>query len=147
MLERPSPSDLTRLQELLATCQLPHLDLTVQHLEHFLTNQVDRNVVGMVGLEINGEVALLRSLAVDPNFRGKGIGNQLVENIEAYAKERGVRDIYLLTTISFFVTLRHSNCSQCMNFACPLNIVDEKVRAAFFERNPTVARAWGRIAD
>ena len=54
--------------------------------------------------------------------------------------------IYLLTTISFFVTLRHSNCSQCMNFACPLNIVDEKVRAEFFKRNPTVARAWDKTS-
>jgi hypothetical protein len=52
--------------------------------------------------------------------------------------------IYLLTAISFAATLRRSYCSQCMNFACPLNIVDEKVRAAFFQRNPTVAKAWGK---
>ena len=52
--------------------------------------------------------------------------------------------IYLLTTISFFVTLRHSNCSQCMNFACPLNVVDVNVRTEFFKRNPTVARAWDK---
>jgi hypothetical protein len=52
--------------------------------------------------------------------------------------------IYLLTSISFFVTLRHSNCSECMNFACPLNLVDEKVRAEFFRRNPVIAQAWGK---
>jgi hypothetical protein len=52
--------------------------------------------------------------------------------------------IYLLTTVSFYVTLRHSFCSQCMNFACPLNLTNDQVRAAFFERNPIVARAWGR---
>jgi hypothetical protein len=55
--------------------------------------------------------------------------------------------IYLLTGASFAATLRHSYCSQCMNFACPLNIVDEKVRAEFFKRNPTVARAWGKAGD
>jgi hypothetical protein len=33
-------------------------------------------------------------------------------------------------------------CSRCMNFACPLNRVDRPARAAFFARNPAVARAW-----
>jgi hypothetical protein len=55
--------------------------------------------------------------------------------------------IYLLTTASGFVTLKRSFCSQCMNFACPLNNVNEKTRADFFKRNPTVARAWGRAGD
>jgi hypothetical protein len=32
-------------------------------------------------------------------------------------------------------------CSQCINFACPLNRVDEKVRGRFLGRNPAVARA------
>ena len=50
--------------------------------------------------------------------------------------------IFFLTSASFFVTLRHSYCSQCMNFACPLNLVDEKVRAEFFRRNPVIAQAW-----
>jgi hypothetical protein len=31
------------------------------------------------------------------------------------------------------------NVSQCMNFACPLNTVDERVGAAFRARNP---RTW-----
>jgi hypothetical protein len=33
-------------------------------------------------------------------------------------------------------------CRRCMNFACPLNRVDDALRAAFFDRNPTVAEAW-----
>jgi hypothetical protein len=52
--------------------------------------------------------------------------------------------IYFLTGASFVATLRRSYCSQCMNFACPLNIVDEKVRTAFFQRNPRVAQAWDK---
>jgi hypothetical protein len=50
--------------------------------------------------------------------------------------------IYILTSASFFATLRRSYCSECMNFACPLNNVDEKVRAEFFGRNPVIAQAW-----
>jgi hypothetical protein len=52
--------------------------------------------------------------------------------------------IYLLTAASGFVTLKRSFCSQCMNFACPLNNVDVNVRNAFFKRNPTIAQAWGK---
>ena len=55
--------------------------------------------------------------------------------------------IYLLTTAGGYATLRRSYCSQCMNFACPLNNVNEEVRAAFFNRNPVIAKAWGRASD
>jgi amino-acid N-acetyltransferase len=54
--------------------------------------------VGLVGLELHGRDALLRSLVVDPNSRTNGIGSQLVEHAENYARARGVDSIYLLTT-------------------------------------------------
>jgi hypothetical protein len=50
--------------------------------------------------------------------------------------------VYPLTVAGFFMTLRTFLCSQCMNFACPLNTVKDEVRRDFFERNPEVAKAW-----
>jgi hypothetical protein len=50
--------------------------------------------------------------------------------------------VYLLTVVGFFMTLRMFLCSQCMNFACPLNTVKNEVRRDFFEHNPEVAKAW-----
>ncbi len=50
--------------------------------------------------------------------------------------------MYVLTTVGAAVTLQTSFCPQCINFACPLNWVDDATRQAFFERNPTVAQAW-----
>jgi hypothetical protein len=50
--------------------------------------------------------------------------------------------VYLLSVAGFFMTLRTFLCSQCMNFACPLNTVENEVRGGFFERNPEVAKAW-----
>lgn len=50
---------------------------------------------------------------------------------------------YALTTAGFFATLKTYLCSQCMNFACPLNGVGEEVRNVFFARNPRIAAAWG----
>lgn len=50
--------------------------------------------------------------------------------------------LYVLLTTGFLVTLKMFLCSQCMNFACPLNGVPDSARALFFERNPSVAEAW-----
>ena len=50
--------------------------------------------------------------------------------------------VYLLTVAGFFMTLRTFLCSQCMNFACPLNTVNNEVRRDFFTHNPEVAKAW-----
>ena len=52
--------------------------------------------------------------------------------------------IYTLTTAAAGTTLKRFLCTQCINFACPLNAVDETARQAFFARNPTVAEAWGK---
>lgn len=50
--------------------------------------------------------------------------------------------IYLITTAGFFMTLKTYLCSQCMNFACPLNSVSNENRDEFFKRNPSVAEVW-----
>lgn len=55
-------------------------------------------LIGVVGLETIGENGLLRSLCVDETKRTSGSGKQLVSFIENYAKEHGVKNLYLLTT-------------------------------------------------
>ncbi len=52
--------------------------------------------------------------------------------------------LYFLTNAAFFATLKLFLCSQCMNFACPLNSVGESTRDQFFQRNPSVAEHWGK---
>ena len=54
--------------------------------------------------------------------------------------------LYLLLTAGFFMTLKMFLCTQCMNFACPLNGVPDPVRVKFFERNPVVAEAWNQTS-
>ena len=49
--------------------------------------------------------------------------------------------VYALVTTGFFMTLKEFLCSQCINFACPLNGVDEAARLEFFKKNPVVANA------
>ena len=55
--------------------------------------------------------------------------------------------VYLLTAAGFLMSLKRFFCSQCMNFACPLNGVDAEKRRLFFACNPDIARAWGQRAD
>jgi hypothetical protein len=51
--------------------------------------------------------------------------------------------LYILTNAGFFMTLKMFLCARCMNFACPLNSVDQDVRNQFFKCNPSVAQHWG----
>jgi len=57
----------------------------------------ERTAVGCVALEIYGETGLLRSLAVHPDRRGEGLGWTLAEIIQLRARQRGLRQICLLT--------------------------------------------------
>jgi hypothetical protein len=50
--------------------------------------------------------------------------------------------VYLVSIAGFFMTLKTFLCSQCMNFACPLNSVKLEVRKDFFKQNPKIAKAW-----
>ena len=86
------------VKALLQQCQLPSSDLTDAHFDHFIARRADDLLEGVVGLELYPPVALLRSLAVAPALRGRGIGQALLADAERYARERDVKDIFLLTT-------------------------------------------------
>jgi amino-acid N-acetyltransferase len=77
---------------------LPASDLTESHLKHFFFTGSDGTPSALVGLEIYGEAALLRSLVVSADARTQGLGSALVRHAEGYAAARQVRSIYLLTT-------------------------------------------------
>ena len=64
-------------------------------------------VVGTVAVEDYGADGLLRSLAVHPARRGRGVGARLVAEAEARARGRGLRSLALLTTTAapFFAAL------------------------------------------
>jgi amino-acid N-acetyltransferase len=107
---RPQPS-LGAAKALLATAQLPTADLTEAHCQHFFYWGPASAPAGLVGLELFGDDALLRSLVVGPDARSSGIGSALVHFAESHAREQGVRALYLLTTTAepFFHRLGYSN--------------------------------------
>ena len=91
---------------LLTAANLPTEDLTDAHCEQFFFSGAGDRPDGLVGLEILGEVALLRSLVVAEARRGSGAGSQLLVHAEAHARAQGVRQLFLLTTTaeSFFAS-------------------------------------------
>lgn len=55
--------------------------------------------------------------------------------------------IYSVLTVIGFFLLRIFLCTKCMNFACPFNKVDKKVRKLFFKNNPAIKKAWSYHAS
>jgi amino-acid N-acetyltransferase len=99
---RPDP---VAVRNLLAAAGLPTADLTAAPLADFWGCHEGTTLIGVVGLEVYGAVALLRSLAVAPDGQGRGLGSALLAHAERAARQRGVQALYLLTTTAeaFFV--------------------------------------------
>lgn len=85
-------------ERLLASAGLPTSDLAEAQLQHFFYAGTAAVPTGLVGLELYGETALLRSLVVVPAARTIGAGSALLAHAESHARSHGVRELYLLTT-------------------------------------------------
>lgn len=92
--------DASAVEQLLTASHLP-LDGVREALRCFVVAHDDGRLVGVAGIEAcgaSGEHALLRSVAVDPAWRSRGLGKTLVNRAIALAEERGAKALYLLTT-------------------------------------------------
>jgi len=83
---------------LLTAANLPTSDLTDEQLTSFFYCGPAAAPSALIGLEIYGNDALLRSLVVDPTLRSAGLGSALVKHAEVHAAKRDVGALYLLTT-------------------------------------------------
>ena len=89
--------DESKIRQLLADNDLVHEDLSAGLLKHFRLGWDGSRLVAVVGLEIIGRSALLRSLAVDANYRSRRIATRMVAEMEDYARTLNVDALYLLT--------------------------------------------------
>lgn len=98
---RPATAaDASAVEALLTGSNLP-LNGVREALGCFVVAHDDGRLVGVAGIEecgVRGEHALLRSVAVDPAWRSRGLGRALVSRAIALAESRGVNALYLLTT-------------------------------------------------
>jgi amino-acid N-acetyltransferase len=91
------PEDYREIRDLLSSANLPFEDVE-NGTGHFLLARKEEQLIGCIGLQICGEDALLRSLAVSEDQRNRGLGKTLTQEILEYASRLNVRKIYLLTT-------------------------------------------------
>jgi len=87
----------TSVKRLLNESRLISSDLTPEHLRYFFGLGTKEEPEGVVGLELFGTVGLLRSLAVVSSCRRTGLGSKLVAHAEDYARNKGIKSLYLLT--------------------------------------------------
>ena len=92
-----TPSDLPAVMILLEKDKLPVAGLK-EHVATTLVAQRSARVVGCAAVEVYGTSGLLRSVAVNEERRGEGLGHQLTQAALDLARARGVTSVYLLTT-------------------------------------------------
>ena len=96
--EPARPHDLRGALELLGRSELTQQDVSEGWGHYFVVREDDGRVVGVAGLELHGDFGLLRSVAVDEDYRGQGLAAALVEAVLQRAQRVGLRSVYLLTT-------------------------------------------------
>lgn len=94
---RAQVEDLAAVVDLLRSVALPVDDVAL-HIEAFVLAREGAQLVGTAGIEVHGDAVLLRSLAVAPSHRGRGIAEQLMAACESLARLEGARHTYLMTT-------------------------------------------------
>jgi len=108
---RARPSDARAIFELIAGYAqqgllLPRAEDEIRrNISHFLVHEVKKRVVSCVALESYGtDLAEIRSLAVDSEFRGRRAGTKLLEFAIAEARRREIARVFAVTHApEFFV--------------------------------------------
>lgn len=94
------PGDLKSIQALLRSNHLPYEDCG-DHLSSFIGiaqgSKINNQIIAVGGFEHIGRFALLRSVAVDSQFRGLGLAASLIENILGQLRFLKVETVYILT--------------------------------------------------
>jgi amino-acid N-acetyltransferase len=88
-------ADILRLLE---ACALPVRGVKEALLRDFFVAHMDHSLAGVCGLEVHGTDGLLRSVAVDPQWRRRGVAEALLEAALGRARSLHLRGVYLLTT-------------------------------------------------
>lgn len=94
--EDASMFDVPAIEALLLQSKLSIVGVR-RHIAHFRVGKQGGKIVAVAGLEIYGEQALLRSIAVDPAQRNQAYGKQIVRDVCHQAHLAGIRDLYLKT--------------------------------------------------
>ena len=91
------PADLDPIQSLLEKVGLPVCELD-KHLGSFLVAHRHGRLLACAGMEFYGATARLRSLAVEPEYQGFGVGRKMTRALIAAASRGGAVEVVVLTS-------------------------------------------------
>lgn len=100
-IRNPEPArrdDLEAVTALVQGLALPAAGIADAFPDGYAVVRDGAELVGAAGLEVHGDVGLLRSVAVSTSHRSSGLGRRLVDDRLEAARDRGLRAVYLLTT-------------------------------------------------
>ena len=97
IVEPVDSDDQPKVEALLKQVNLPIEGVCDQFQNYFKIQGESDKIIGCVGVEVYGNMGLLRSVAIHPDFQRKGLGKKLVEGAEEFSKTRALKKIYLLT--------------------------------------------------
>jgi N-acetylglutamate synthase-like GNAT family acetyltransferase len=98
IIREAQPGEAERICALLAQLHLGTDSVLAPGTRYWLAEGADGQIAGAVGLEYGAEVVLLRSAAVDPQTRGRGVGAALVREALRSAVAEGYQSAYLFST-------------------------------------------------
>ncbi|MFI5208263.1 MAG: arsenic resistance N-acetyltransferase ArsN2 [Gemmatimonadales bacterium] len=105
---RPAKAkDIAAVRELLSAAHLPTQGIADQFGEGYAVAEFEGEIVGAIGVEVYGPYGLLRSAVVAPAQQGSGLGKRLTNDRIAWARNRRLEALHLLTTTAapFFARL------------------------------------------
>jgi amino-acid N-acetyltransferase len=115
------PHDVKDALALLRRSDLPENDVAERWGHYFVVREDDGRVVGVAGLEVHGDDGLLRSVAVERDYRRQGLGASLVEAALERAARLELRSVYLLTTDARDYFSRHG-FTECPREEAPAGV-------------------------
>ncbi|MGY5852867.1 MAG: arsenic resistance N-acetyltransferase ArsN2 [Candidatus Thorarchaeota archaeon] len=107
-LQRAGKDDLDLVLQLLNKVNLP-IEGVKENFHNFLIlrESTETGIIGCIGLEVYGSNAILRSVAVHPEYQRKGVGVKLLNGAIDLARSIQVDKLYLLTDTAEHYFLNH----------------------------------------
>ena len=91
-------NDLTQIISLLSGSGLPISDIATSRIDFIIATNSENTIIGCIGVEQFDSHALLRSFAVNKEYRNLQIGTGLYNRLLSYSAQSGILELHLLTT-------------------------------------------------
>lgn len=128
--EIPGPEDTSQIQVLLEELRSAptpitshNVHATVSSAHSFFVARQEGSIVGMVVLYVliapHKKYGHLELCVVDPQYRGRGVGRQLLRHVIADARNAGVHEVQLTTNATKLARVSAFELYKRMGFTVP----------------------------